>query len=392
VRRLYARLYLALLASLAIFAVAAAGLWWALGEDVWAQRQGAAFGRLAANILPPASAPPAEQQAALERAVAGMPGGFALFAPDGRRLAITGFDPGRRAWKARLPDGRVLAMRGERHVPGAFLATLLLLLAAIGAGAYPVVRRLTRRIERLQAAVESLGSGQLSARVEVKGRDEVARLAESFNAAAARIEALVGAHRSLLANASHELRTPLARIRMAVELMKAPGDEKRDPQRKADLQRDIAELDALIEEILLASRLDAAPPLAREEVDLLGLAAEECARYEGASLDGEHVTVQGDPRLLRRLLRNLLDNAVRHGTPPVKVRLEKNAQGTLLRVSDAGPPIPESAKGRLFEPFYRRPGSRETTGAGLGLSIVRQIARQHGGDARYEDGFVVVLP
>jgi signal transduction histidine kinase len=375
VRRLYARLYLALLASLAVFAVAAAGLWWALGEDVWAQRQGAAFGRLAANILPPAAAPPAEQQAALERAVAGMPGGFALFAADGRRLAITGFDPGRRAWKARLPDGRVLAMRGERHVPGAVLATLLLLLAAIGAGAYPVVRRLTRRIEQLQAAVESLGSGQLSARVEVKGRDEVARLAESFNAAAARIEALVGAHRSLLANASHELRTPLARIRMGIELKK---DAK-------EMERDIAELDGLIEEILLAGRLDAAPPLAKEEVDLLGLAAEECARYEGVSLEGEHVRLHGDPRLLRRMLRNLLENAVRHGKPPVLVRIEKNR----IRVRDAGAPIPQAEKEKLFEPFYRRPGSTGTGGAGLGLAIVRQIARQHGGDARYEEGFVV---
>ena len=89
----------------------------------------------------------------------------------------------------------------------------------------------------------------------MQGRDEVARLAGSFNAAAARIEALVGAHRSLLANASHELRTPLARIRMGLELM--TPDEIADPLRMAGSQRDIAELDALIDEILLASRLDA---------------------------------------------------------------------------------------------------------------------------------------
>jgi signal transduction histidine kinase len=381
VRRLYARLYLALLASLALFAVAAAAVWWTLGEDVWAQRQGAAFGRIAANVLPPAAAPPAEQQVALERAVAGVPAGFALYAPDGKRLAVTGFDPGRRAWKARLPDGRLLAMRAERRVPGVFVLALALILAAIAAGAYPVVRRLTRRIERLQKAVESLGSGDLATRVEVRGRDEVARLAESFNAAAARIEALVGAHRSLLANASHELRTPLARIRMGAELMRTPGDEKR----VADLQRDIAELDALIDEILLASRLDAAPPLAREEVDLLGLAAEECARYEGVSLEGEHVTMRGDPRLLRRLLRNLLENALRHGKPPVVVHIKKNQ----IEVRDAGAPIPQAENEKLFEPFYRRLGSSGTGGAGLGLAIVRQIARQHGGDARYENGFVV---
>ena len=378
-KRLYARLYLALLASLALFAVAAAGLWWALGEDHWAQRQGAAFGRLAANLLPPASAPPAEQEEALKRALAGIRSGFALYAPDGTRLAVVHFDPGPWAWKARLPDGRTLAMRAERRgPPGAVLLTLALLLVAVGAGAYPVARRLTRRIERLQKAVESLGSGQLSARVEVQGRDEVAALAESFNAAAARIESLVGAHKSLLANASHELRTPLARIRMAMELNKNPRE----------IERDIAELDALIDEILLASRLDAAPPLAKEEVDLLGLAAEECARYENVNLEGDHVMVQGDARLLRRLLRNLLENAVRHGKPPVSVFLSKNR----IAVRDAGEPIPDPERERLFEPFYRRPGSTKATGAGLGLSIVRQIARQHGGDATYEEGgFVVTL-
>ena len=95
-------------------------------RGVWAQRQGAAFGRIAANILPPASAPPAEQQAALERAVAGVPAGFALYAPDGKRLAVTGFDPGRRAWKARLPDGRQLAMRAERRMPGVLRLALAL--------------------------------------------------------------------------------------------------------------------------------------------------------------------------------------------------------------------------------------------------------------------------
>jgi signal transduction histidine kinase len=375
VRRLYAKLYLALLASLA---VAAAALWHASGG--WEQRQGAVFAQLAANILPPASAGAAEQQAALEKIAAGIPGHFALLAPDGARLALVGGDPGPRAHRLKLADGRVLAARPERRGLVGGLAALALLLVAVGAGAYPVVRRLTRRIEHLQAAVESLGSGQLSARVEVKGRDEVARLAESFNRAAGRIEALVGAHRSLLANASHELRTPLARIRMAAEL--AAGV---DEVRKRDLQRDITELDSLIEEILLASRLDAAPPLERDEVDLLGLAAEECARYEGVSLEGEHVKVQGDARLLRRMLRNLLENAVRHGRPPVSVFLSRDR----LTVRDAGTPIPESEREKLFEPFYRRPGSSGATGAGLGLAIVRQIARQHGGDARYAEGFVV---
>ena len=148
---------------------------------------------------------------------------------------------------------------------------------AVAVCAYPVVRGLTRRLERLQAGVETLGAGNLAARVKVEGSDEVARLAESFNRAAARIEELVGAHRMLLANASHELRTPLSRIRLGLELFEQTGRS----EYKAELTRDIAELDLLIDEILLASRLDAVAALGTaEEIDLLALAAEECARYE----------------------------------------------------------------------------------------------------------------
>jgi len=284
-------------------------------------------------------------------------------------------------------------MSREGGFPGYRIFIVLALLAlAVGVGAYPMARRLTRRLERLQAGVESLGAGDLSARVRTTGHDEVARLAESFNRAAARIEELIGSHKTLLANASHELRTPLARIRMAVELMK----ESADPVRKAGLEQDIAELDALIDEILLASRLDALKRLeADEDVDLLALAAEECARYENAELDGEPVTVRGDPRLLRRMVRNLLENAKRHGAPPIEVRVAATAQGVELSICDRGPGIAAADRERVFEPFYRA-GTEQ--GSGLGLALVRQIARRHGGEARCVQNsqrgscFVVVLP
>ena len=250
---------------------------------------------------------------------------------------------------------------------------------AVGVGAYPVVRRLTARLERLQAGVESLGAGNLSARVKVEGHDEVAQLADSFNRAADRIEELVGAHKSLLANASHELRTPLTRIRLAVELMK----ENADPKRKRDLERDIAELDVLIDEILLASRLDAVKGReADEEVDLLALVTEECSRYDEAELDGQPVTVRGDPRLLRRMIRNLLENAKRHGAPPIEVRVNGADRGAELRICDHGAGIPEAEREGVFRPFYRFAGAGQSAGAGLGLALVRQIARRHGGDAR----------
>ena len=264
----------------------------------------------------------------------------------------------------------------------------------VGAVAYPFVRRLTQRLERLQRGVESLGAGDLSARVAVEGRDEVAQLALSFNRAAERIEALVGAHKTLLANASHELRTPLARIRLATELLK----ESADPKRRAGLEQDIAELDLLIDEILLASRLDAvAERDGYEQVDLLALAAEECARYAGVQLDGDPAIVSGDPRLLRRLLRNLLENAQRHGRPPVQVGIAKLPEGARITVSDHGEAIPPEQRARLFEPFYRRPASN-SAGTGLGLALVRQIAQHHGGNVlavktdEGRNGFVVDLP
>jgi signal transduction histidine kinase len=247
---------------------------------------------------------------------------------------------------------------------------------AIAIFAYPVVRGLTRRIERLQTGVETLGAGNLATRVAVEGRDEVARLAASFNRAASRIEELVGAHRLLLANASHELRTPLSRIRLGLELFEAKPDAKI----KADIARDIAELDDLIEEILLASRLDiAAAPPATEDVDLLALVAEECVHYDDCALDGELVVVRGDARLLRRLVRNLLDNAQRHGRPPIRVELRRKGRQASLSVIDAGDGIAPSEREHVFLPFYRLGGGRK--GVGLGLALVRQIARLHGGEA-----------
>jgi signal transduction histidine kinase len=397
--RLYLRIYLAVLASLAAFALVSGFLWRQLGDAGPAGHAFEVAGTLAQNVLPPAGAPGADQQAALEKIAANLKADVALFAADRSRLAAVGDslpapDTGRersgwlRRWGAppagaiHLPDGRWLVARArhDRHRPVFGLFFVLALVAiAVAVGAYPVVRRLTGRLERLQAGVESLGAGDLSARVKVEGRDEVAQLARSFNRAAGRIEELVGAHKSLLANASHELRTPLTRIRMAVELLK----ENADPRRKRELEQDIVELDTLIDEILTASRLDAVGAGASEEVDLLALASEECARYEEARLTGEPVTVRGDPRLLRRLIRNLLENARRHGVPPVEVRVSRAGGGAELWITDQGPGVPDSEREGVFQPFHRFGGTGERGGAGLGLALVRQIARRHGGDARY---------
>ena len=240
-----------------------------------------------------------------------------------------------------------------------------------------MVRGLTRRIERLQGAVETLGAGDLAARAKVEGRDEVARLAESFNRAAARIEELVGAHRLLLANASHELRTPLSRIRLGLELF----GQTRDDKYKAQLQRDIAELDFMIDEILLASRLEAQAALRRWKTSICWrVAAEEGARYDDCTVEGDGVTVRGDARLLRRMVRNLLENAKRHGKPPVGVCVRRGRHAG--RRSTWWTPGPACRKPSASACSRRSTGWATTAqGAGLGLSLVRQIARVHGGDA-----------
>jgi signal transduction histidine kinase len=416
-RRLYLQLYLTVVASLIVFAVAAGWLWRVLVQVAPPPQAYALASEIAQGALPPPDAPREAQQAALEKLSAGGQVNIALFAPDGRRIAHVGPDlppPGAgghrggypwhrgRVWTLELPDGRWLAARPPRRERPAFaplglVVTFGLLAAAVAVGAYPVVRRATRRLERLKTGVDALGAGDLAARVKVEGKDEVAALAASFNRSAERIEGLVTAHRSLLANASHELRSPLARIRVAAEML---GREAR-PGLREELERDIAELDALVDEILLASRLDAVAGLdAREDVDLLALAAEECARVD-AALDGEPVAVHGDARLLRRLIRNLLENARRHGGgSPVEIAVGRRAEGgARLRVCDRGPGVPETERERIFEPFYRLPGAREREGgAGLGLALVRQIARKHGGEATCaaRDGggscFEVALP
>jgi signal transduction histidine kinase len=282
-----------------------------------------------------------------------------------------------------LPDGRRVVVRWLRpHRPFGVLVALGLLAAAIAIGAYPLVRRITRRLERLHARVDALGAGDLAARVEVEGHDEVAHLARSFNRAADRIERLVNAQRTMLAGASHELRSPLTRMRMAIELL-ASADR---PELRVRVSQDIAELDALIGELLLASRLDTLEHLGRtEDVDLLALLAEEGARV-GAEVSGESVCIQGDTPMLRRLMRNLLENAQRYaaGSPIEASVVSLTPTAACLCVADRGPGVPEQERERIFEPFYRLTGLRERHdgGVGLGLALVRQIARHHGGEVR----------
>lgn len=328
--------------------------------------------------------------------------------PEGNRPAPFGLGP---EFIVQMEDGSVLHMHlplergGPWHAPFGFLWLLAVVAVAVALATYPVVRRLTSRLEILRRSVERWGSGNLGARVAVDGSDEIGFLAERFNHAAARIEtlvadrdALLAAQKSLLANASHELRSPLARIRMGLEMMQqAPT-----PSTTAEIVRNINELDHLIEEILLASRLDAREvDLGTvEAVELIGLAAEECA-LTGALLQTglSALEVPGVSRLLRRAIRNLLENAARHGQGAVTLTARLDDGYAELRVCDAGPGVPAELRQRIFDPFYRLPGASERQGSvGLGLALVRSIALRHQGSVECIDAegggacFILRLP
>ncbi|MBB1247851.1 ATP-binding protein [Rhizobium sp. G21] len=214
------------------------------------------------------------------------------------------------------------------------------------------------------------------------GRDEVAAVARTFNLAADRIEALVTSQKSLLANASHELRSPLARLRLAVEMQELARTEKT----RDEIIRNLAELDDIVEEILLKSRLGGErPPPLDQSVDLLALVSEEAA-VTGAAVEGDAGIVIGNEKLLRRLIRNLLQNAERHGASPVSVTLGVEGNAAILRVRDHGSGIAPEDRARVFEPFYRPSGRSEADGGwGLGLSLVWEIARLHRGSVTIED-------
>ena len=409
-RRLYLQVYLTIVASLVLVVLTAGLLWHFFAGFGPFGQQFEVAGEVIAELVPAANAPAAAQQQAIDRLAERLGADLALFSRTNEPLAAAGQPlpapsrdgrtggwmrtPVGPAVSIPLPDGRRLVARlPPRQRPSALMLAAFLgaIALVVAIGARPVVRRLTGRLERLQRGVESLGAGDLTARVKVEGRDEVARLARSFNQAAARIEGLVNAHKMLLANASHELRTPLARIRLGLELVAT------HPERKVELERDIAELDQLVDEILLVSRLDATEQLdVGEDLDLAALAAEECARYDDCSVEAKPVMVRGDPMLLRRMIRNLVENAHLHGKPPIEVTVARQNDRAVLNVLDHGPVIVEDARERLFSAFYRIPGRYGTKGSGLGLALVRQIARRHGGDVAYDpergSAFTVTLP
>lgn len=435
-RTLTLRIYLTVVAVLAFFAFASG---WVFQRHIEQERtransavaeRMAAWGDLIQHSLPGVEAPSADQSAAVMDWSLRLRIPLALDSPKGERVATSQSYQRReadgvgRGFPIKLEDGRTLwvmrpglrANMGNANAPppggprpprprdGAFgnfpflppalqpgfglAIVLVVLFVAVTIGAYPVVRALTRRLQALKKGMETFGEGKLDHRVEVVGKDEVAAVAASFNAAASRIEALVRSHQSLLANASHELRSPLARLKMAVSMIDE-ADESQRVRLKREIDTNVAELDELVEEVLLASRLDSLRDLEHcERIDVLGLAAEEASRVDAAvdaPADGQQAIVVADERLVRRALRNLLENARRYGGDEVSVVVRRQANQVEMQVCDRGPGVPAELRERIFEPFYRLPGHAEKSGGvGLGLSLVKQIAERHGGSVRCE--------
>ncbi|WP_158781471.1 HAMP domain-containing sensor histidine kinase [Pantoea sp. BAV 3049] len=394
---MYQQIFFAVTAAISIVVISTIAIWLWVDDDHRHLKAFAAFTSMMEETLPPADSSRAVQSAAIDSWMQRTHTRFTLFDGQGHLLSrqlspptpyprniIKGgfFDDGfatRFVWQ--LADKRLLVVQfsdDRASRPWLFIGLLMSLACAVALAAWPVIRRLTARLETLQLSVESLGKGDLSSRVPVSGDDEVGRLAASFNRSASQLETLVSAQKNMLARASHELRSPLARIQMASALLATEASPVRH-----ELERSVAELDELVEEILTMSRLETAQAANNrhfQPADITAIAAEECARAQ-IELEADHVIAQVDATLIRRLMRNLLENALKHGALPVtaSLRLASDAE-FIFEVCDRGPGIPADEAARIFEPFYRMTNRDPLpAGSGLGLALVRAVAEHHAG-------------
>jgi signal transduction histidine kinase len=261
----------------------------------------------------------------------------------------------------------------------------LLVLVAGGATAVAAGRAL-RPVERMRAQVDGLTDRELGRRLSVPAvHDEVGRLAVTLNAMLARLQAARSAQRQFIADASHELRSPLATIVAGLELVR--GRDERDTTRIAAMREDADRIERLVEDLLLLARADERGlPCGDGEVDLDEILYAEQLRLRSISaidvvVDVDAVRVHGDRSQLARAVRNLVDNAVRHCAGTVELRLHREDGAVVLAVGDDGPGIPADDRERVVRRFVRLDAGRGRAagGAGLGLAIVDEVARAHGG-------------
>ncbi len=271
----------------------------------------------------------------------------------------------------------------ESHLP--LLGGLVLMVVAVVGSALWFLQRQLKPLMKLHDGVDALTRGDFEVRVPVVRDDEIGRVAEAFNVMAGRVGEMIDDRERLLADVSHELRSPITRMKVALELM--PDGDKRDA-----LARDLKEMENLIAVLLereaLRSRADR---LDREEVALDALAGEVAAAFaeEGPGVElvsDKAVRIHADPAMLKLLIQNLVDNAVKFSRPdsqPVAITLESEEDRVVLRVADDGIGIPAGSEERLFEPFVKLDPSRgHAAGYGIGLNLCQRIVQLHGGTIR----------
>jgi len=297
-------------------------------------------------------------------------------------------------------DGQVvgyllLKLRPLQPPWGRILTTVGLILVAMLLISIPIAGSITAPIERLMESVQRLGAGDLSARTGLRGPDEVARLGHAFDVMAERLQTLIRREQQLLADVSHELRTPLARIRIALEIA-AEGDAETARRGLDEIGHDLAELERLIEDVLVTARealadgRTAEPGMGRlEATDPAELLEEAARRFRHQFPDRELEVelapalprIEAQPKLLRRAVDNLLDNARKYSDAVVRLRAFAVEEGLRVEVIDRGIGIAPPDQARLFTPFFRTDISRTrgTGGVGMGLALTRRIIEDHGG-------------
>ncbi|MCQ4261156.1 ATP-binding protein [Stutzerimonas stutzeri] len=267
-------------------------------------------------------------------------------------------------------------------------------LSLIGLMVYLLVRQLERRLRGLEGAATRIAGGHLEARVPDAGTDSVGRLAKAFNGMASHLQRLLAVQREMVSAVAHELRTPVARLRFGLEMAGSAQTPEARTRYLEDMDGDIDDLDRLVDEMLVYTRLErGSPQLTFLTVDLSALVDQVIGELAPLRPDvrvergccipaeGGSSLVEAEPHYLRRALSNLITNAMRHARTRVEVSFAIDAERATLAVDDDGPGVPEESWEKVFAPFMRLDDSRTRAsgGHGLGLSIVRRISYWHGG-------------